>query len=880
VALAPTASATPGASTKPSASANSGTGTHGMVSSGALAAPGPQGRRAGRLPVWVGPALGRPAHAAGLAAPSRVTVSVASRAAAAAAGIRGVIFSVSRADGLAATASMHVSLGYSGFASAYGGDYTARLHLVELPACVLTTPRVPACRKQTPLRSADNVVKAQLGADIALPAGAAGTPPPVSARPSAPASPSPSSSASPSAHAAPPASRSAHAAPPVSPSPSVSGSPPASPSRAAAAFGSSPAQLTAATAATGGTAVLAATASTSGSGGSYTATPLSEAGTWQAGGSSGAFTYSYPITVPPVPGGLAPQVSLDYNSQTVDGLTSSTGNQASWIGDGWRYSPGYIERDYQSCEQTSAKTGDLCWSSSDVTTLSIGGVTTTLVKDGSTGAWHPEADNGEKVQYLTGTTNGTHDGDYWVITDPDGTKYYFGLNRLPGYASGDQATNSAWTAPVYSTSSGQPCYNSTFSSSHCDQAWRWMLDYVTDTHGNAIAYFYNKETNYYAADNGTTGTAAYTQGGALAKAEYGLRAGSVYGVTPAGQVNFTTSTSRTDVPTDLSCSSGATCDVQSPTFWSKYELTGISTQALKGSSLASVDSWALAHTYPSTGDPSTPPSLWLSSITRTGEDGTSVSLPPVTFTGTALPNRVETQTDLNDGYSIITRFRLTQITNETGGITTVNYLAPSGACTGSGTFPAPDANALLCYPDYWTPPGYTSPILDWFNKYAVNTVTQQDTTGNGPPVQTSYTYAGAAWHYDDDSLTRSANRTWDAWRGFRTVSTETGTSPDPVTKTTDTYFQGMNGDYQSGGGTSSVSLTSSQGNDTVTDSPQFAGMDFEHIVYNGLGGSEVTDTVTIPWSSAATATQSQPSPLPSLQSFMTGTKETRVSTST
>ena len=39
------------------------------------------------------------------------------------------------------------------------------------------------------------------------------------------------------------------------------------------------------------------------------------------------------------------------------------------------------------------------------------------------------------------------------------------------------------------------------------------------------------------------------------------------------------------------------------------------------------------------------------------------------------------------------------------------------------------------------------------------------------PVVTSYTYSGAAWHYDDDALTRSAQRTWDQWRGFRTVTT-------------------------------------------------------------------------------------------------------------
>ena len=40
------------------------------------------------------------------------------------------------------------------------------------------------------------------------------------------------------------------------------------------------------------------------------------------------------------PAALQPPVSLDYNSQSVDGLTSSTNDQASWIGDGWDYEPG------------------------------------------------------------------------------------------------------------------------------------------------------------------------------------------------------------------------------------------------------------------------------------------------------------------------------------------------------------------------------------------------------------------------------------------------------------------------------------------------------------------------------------------------------------
>jgi RHS repeat-associated protein len=797
------------------AAAAAGVAPPARLGNAALAGPGPGAERAGSMPVWAGPAgqAGAKTNGPGATVPSRVRVSVASRQAAAAAGVKGVIFTVSRADGSAAPGRVHVSLDYSSFAYAYGGDYAARLHLVELPGCALTRPQQAACRRQTPLDSADDVRTRELGADLTLP----GT------RPGAAA----------------------------------------------------PATL-----------VLAGTPSPAGSAGDFTATTLSEAGQWSAGGSNGSFDYSYPIQVPPVPGGLEPDVSLTYDSQSVDGLTSSTNDQASWIGDGWDYSPGYVEEDYQSCETEPpdatnwSASGDFCFSSNDTVTLSLNGQNTTLVHDDGNAGWHPEVDNGERVQYLTGASNGTNDGGYWVITTQDGTSYYFGLGDLPGGAT----TDSAWTMPVFASSSGQPCYKAEptpFADSYCPNvAWRWNLDYVTDPHQDAIAYFYQTETNYYARANGTTADAAYTQAGALSKIEYGLRAGAVSATaSPAAVVTFTTTQTRTDIPSDLTCTQNTACGVISPTFWEKYQLTTIATQALEGSSLASVDSWALAQSYPATGDITSAPSLWLKSITRTGQDtaggGPAVTLPEVSFAGQALPNRIESPAELSDGYSIITRFRLTTITNETGGVTTVNYLAPSGGCT-SGSLPAPDANTLQCYPDYWNPTA-GNPILDWFSKYVVNEISQQDTTGNAPPVVTTYSYSGAAWHYNDDALTRSQERTWDQWRGYRTVTTYTGPATAPDTKVTDTYFQGMDGDYQNGGGTSSVSLTSSQG-DTVTDSDQYAGMDFEHIVYDGPAGAMVTDTITIPWSSAATASHAQPTPLPALTAHLTGTAQTKTYT--
>ena len=76
----------------------------------------------------------------------------------------------------------------------------------------------------------------------------------------------------------------------------------------------------------------------------------------------------------------------------------------------------------------SPKTGDNCWRD-DNASLMLNGHATELVKDATTGAWHPKSDDGSKVEKLTGATNGDNDGEYWRVTTQDGTQYYFGLNK-------------------------------------------------------------------------------------------------------------------------------------------------------------------------------------------------------------------------------------------------------------------------------------------------------------------------------------------------------------------------------------------------------------------------------------------------------------------
>ena len=729
------------------------------------------------------------------------------------AGVDGVLLKLSGLPS-GSHGKVEVGLDYRDFTAAFGADWGSRLRFVRLPDCALTTPRLASCRTQTPVASANSTTTQALSSPLTLAKNSV---------------------------------------------------------------------------------VLAATAAPSGGGGDFTATSLKPSGSWQAGGSTDAFTWSYPITGPSVPGGLTPNLSLGYDSQSVDGLTSSTNNQASVVGDGFSLPSNYIERSYGSCHDNpsgTTQTWDNCWSADNQLTLSLNGTTTTLIKDDTTGDYRAQGDSDERVERLTGATNGAQSGEYFRVTTSNGTQYTFGLNRLPGWASGNTVTNSVLTEPVYTTDSTQPCYNATWANSWCQQGYRWMLDYVKDTHGDVMSSFYTPTTAYYARNLGKTADTPYVRDAVLAKIQYGQRDGSVYSTSPAGQVTFTyngrcntsatgcatsTLTSSTasnwpDVPFDLNCASGATCSANSPTFWSENELTGVQTQALVGSTETNVDSWAFTYSFPATGDATTP-SLWLNSVTRSGQDTSAggstsaLAMPKVTFSGAPLSNRV----DVTDGYPPITRYRLNTITTESGGIISVGY--STAACSG-GTPSDASQNTSLCYPGYWTPTGHTSPMLDWFNKYIVTAVTQQDPTGGGvnDTIVTHYIPVGTpAWHYDDNPLTPTAQRTWNQWRGYGGMKVTTGTAPDPVTESDYTYFRGMDGDTLPGGKTRSATVTDSRGDPPVVDSAQYAGLTYEAILYNGLNsGKVVNDTITAPWSSDATAVHALSGGLPAQKAFLTG----------
>ena len=468
--------------------AGSGTAVLPALAAGATGA----ALRAGSVPV-AAPGLPLKVARAGAAGRglSRVRATIAGHAAASSAGVTGVMFTLAQAGGPARRVPggrVNVSLNYGSFRNAGGADFGSRLRLVELPACALTTPRVAACRAWAPLRSVNDPGHLTVTAAVDLPASA------------------------PLASVATAGTTSM-----ITAQPQV---------------------------------VLAAVAGASGSNGDFTATSLSPSGSWSGGGSSGDFTWSYPITVPPPAAGSAPSISLSYSSSSVDGRTAQTNNQFGMIGQGFSLPDSFIERSYTDCadDPEGAISGkfDNCWAG-NVVTMSMGGRSTQLIVDGS-GNWHELQDNGDRVQYLTGTDtdthNGTYDNGYWVITTQTGTQYFFGKNRGPGWTSGQPETSSAFTEPVYGPHDAttganghpaDPCFKSTgFADSVCAQAWRWNLDFTIDPNQNATAYYYVPEANYYGANGDTTGV-QYVRGGYLKEVDYGLRdeGGSIY----AGAVN-------------------------------------------------------------------------------------------------------------------------------------------------------------------------------------------------------------------------------------------------------------------------------------------------------------------------------------------------------
>jgi RHS repeat-associated protein len=747
------------------------------------------------LPVTVDTAIGDGQDVA------RARVESFDRAATAAAGVNGLLLRVSRADGQITEGRTRVTVDYNAFRYAYGGDWASRLRLRVLPACVLTSPAAPACQGQE-LDTANDMKAGTATATVDV-----------------------------------------------------------TPRTVTDVAGKGLAELRSPEGVVSGGALVALSAGSSGGGGDYKASALSPAATWSAGGNTGDFSWSYPIRVPPSLGGPAPSISLAYSSSGVDGRMASTNNQPSWLGEGFDWQPGSIERRYNTCAEdqgsganNTVKTGDQCWET-DNASLALAGHAGELIKDGSNpNLWHLRNDDATKVERRTGASNGDNDGEWWVVTTTDGTQYWFG-----------DSTSSTLTVPVFGNHSGEPCHQSAFKDSDCVQASRWQLSHVVDLNGNTMSYSYAEETNRYGRNNTTTDAVVYDRASYLTSIEYGTRTGGS-GSAPM-RVLFTVgdrclancgtkqAAQWPDVPWDQECTASPCKPEQnSPTYWTTKRLASIKTQVWGGSAYRDVESWTFTHAFPDPTDSITA-ALWLDRISHAGLVGTTATMPDITFAGVALTNRVDTN---NDQFPAMNKFRIKTVTSETGGKLDVLYSQPD--CVKGTRMPNQNAlqdNVYRCYPVKWTPSGYTSPINDFFHKYLVTDITENDLTGTSNRVHTHYDYLGdPAWHYtDDDGFIKADYKTWSVWRGYGAVRTVKGDPGEQVITET-RYFRGMHGDKLPSGTRTVVMPAIAIGNvPAVNDEDAFAGAVRETLTFGGPGGTETSATVSRPWQSAPTASR-------------------------
>ncbi|SCL24453.1 polymorphic toxin-type HINT domain-containing protein [Micromonospora inyonensis] len=732
--------------------------------------------------------------------PGKVRVQVLDRAWSARAGVNGPVFRVSRSDGREDAGAIRFGAGYAGIAGAYGGDFGARLRLVRLPECALSTPDRPDCAAQS-LPTVNDGENRTVSADLTTPAT--------------------------------------------------------------------------------GNALLALTATDSSAQGSYAATSLAPSSKWSVAPSTGGFSWSYPMRTPPVPGGGGPGTALSYSSQAVDGRTTTTNNQGSWIGEGFTYEPGYIERRYKPCaDDGQTQYADQCWAYDNATIL-INGKSTELVKVGAH-TWRFADDDNSKVERLRGAVNGDSGspnvgdagdtGEHWRVTTPEGTQYYFGLNRLPGWTSGKEETSSTWTVPIYGDDADEPCKKATFTESYCDQGWRWNLDYVKDRHGNVTSYFYGRETNHYARGKRTdVNGVPYHRGGWLKRIDYGQRDGAVYTSNAPARVQFgtderclpttgvdcdpadltdATASHWPDVPFDRNCAANTHCraDQITPTFWTRKRLTTITTEIRGATAWIPVDQWKLGHIFLDNSDGSR--SLWLEKITHTGLVNGSAAMPVVKLEAQQLPNRIDRTGDF---IAPLIRPRMSTIYTDTGGQIDILYEDPD--CTES-TLPTEGNSTRRCFPVKWNPLGSAGQTTDWFHKYVVAEVKEVDRTGAAPNMVTQYDYLdGAAWrHAEPDGISKVEDQTWSEWRGYGRVQVIRGDGAVMTTKDEFRYFRGMHGDKSPTGGTRSVTVSDST-NASYTDHDQLVGFQLEGTTFDGP--TEVNKTITTPWRYVS-ATESHP----------------------
>ncbi len=161
----------------------------------------------------------------------------------------------------------------------------------------------------------------------------------------------------------------------------------------------------------------------------------------EASAFNGAFTYTYPITIPPGRGDMTPNLELTYSS--------SGGSDHDLFGYGWSINIPYIERLYKSGGQHPFNNNDYYSSLSGE-----------LVRVGSTTEYKTKVEQGHFVDYEFAN-------DAWTATTTDGTVYTFGSTTA------SRQNNASSTGQIH----------------------KWMVSEIRDTNDNYQEFTYHKDGN-------------------------------------------------------------------------------------------------------------------------------------------------------------------------------------------------------------------------------------------------------------------------------------------------------------------------------------------------------------------------------------------------
>ncbi len=172
--------------------------------------------------------------------------------------------------------------------------------------------------------------------------------------------------------------------------------------------------------------------------------------------STGAFSYSYPLSIPPGRNGLRPGAELSYSSNDT--------SEGSFFGYGWSVPIPYVERINRDGVE-KLYTRSYFYSSLDGELASS-----------TANYFAPRVENGDFRQYYFATSSSG-----WTVTDKSGTVYTFGSTAAA------RQDNPNATGKVY----------------------KWMLEKVEDTNHNFISYSYYKDKGQIYPD-----TITYTGNGA------------------------------------------------------------------------------------------------------------------------------------------------------------------------------------------------------------------------------------------------------------------------------------------------------------------------------------------------------------------------------